>query len=90
MAYYAYSFVYREKDGKMLHYISHCWAVSKAEAKGLALDEFDDEHPKCEQLSLLIREIPEINDRSEPKPQTDKNLQDTYDNKYITPQYTLK
>lgn len=85
-AYYAYSVVYREKAGGMKHYISHCKAVSKAEAKGLAIDEFEDDYPDCERLSLLIREITMVDD----KPVEDKNLQHSYDTKYITPEFTLK
>ena len=86
--YYAYSMVHREKSGEMKHYISHCKAVSKAEAKGIALDEFDEEYPKCTQLSLLIREISPIGEQE--NAQVDKNLQHSYNTTYITPEFTLK
>lgn len=85
-SYFAYSFVYREKGGGLKHYMSHCTAISKAEAKGLALDEFENDYPNCENLNLIVREICKATEES--KPETPKH--EFKGMNYITPEFTLK
>lgn len=91
--YYAYSMVYSEKNGDMKHFISHCVAHSKAEAKGMALDTFEDDHPDCKNLSLLIREITTLTDDNvsapeAPTPEPTDPL--TFRSDYIKPEFSLK
>lgn len=57
MQVYAYSMIIRKKDGKLSHQLSHCWAHSKQEARGLAQEQFDNDYPNCELASILIRLI---------------------------------
>lgn len=80
---YAFSIVYREPDDGMKHWLSHCYASSKQEARGMAHEEFEDTYPKCKLLSLLIREI--VPDSDTPGTKTHE-----YNTPYIQPEFTLK
>lgn len=80
---YAFSVVFRDSKDGMKHYINHCWATSKQEARGYAHEQFEELHPNCKLLSLLIREIVPDSDQTE-----------TTTHEYVTPrirpEFTLK
>lgn len=80
---YAYSIVYRETDNGMKHWLNHCWATSKQEARGQAHEQFEEDYPDCKLLSLLIREI--VQDSDSPQPRTHE-----YTTPHIQPEFTLK
>lgn len=58
MPIFAYSIVLRNKKGDLRHYIHHCSAANKQEAKGIAHEQFEEDNPDDTIASLLIREIP--------------------------------
>ena len=79
---YAYSIVYKEPDGGMKHWLNHCYADNKQEARGIAHEQFEEDYPDCKQLSLLIREIVSDSDNTARTHE--------YNTPYIQPEFTLK
>lgn len=91
---FAYSIVSRDKDEGLKHYLDHCWAHSKQEAKGIAIDEFEEKYADCRMLSVLIREITKVGDAEENTDKTEEAAAgaprtSTFSD-YVTPEFSFK
>lgn len=91
---FAYSIVFRNKDDRLNHNLGHCWAHSKQEAKGIAIDEFEENNADCRMMSVLIQAITKDENSEETTSETEEAAPEaprasTFSD-YVNPEFSFK